>query len=380
MSSSPPVRFAKATTIVSALALLAACGSKESNLEKMAQSDAKGEVQSEFQSSGEVAEGEGEGGGSNKGTTETKVEQPPSADQNLDEHGIPIPPQEGEAKLISPGADEDRVQLRLALAEGSRYRITTIGMLELPLLNRATGFAREEEVALSDCKGEAGERSCLASHTYRNYEAEPPAGSGLEADEKLVAELETAHRIDASGLRMTTTAVHGESGADIAKQLAEVHRLNCIRLPDVPVGVGATWRDVCRMRQGGTLVTREVTWRLAKVEAGEDGRRAQLEYAGRIRKINSEGEVVNGDVKGAVYFWLDAGEPHLVREALGFVLNADKGIGVKTDFRYQYTKVDEDGETLIRTDGKAFEQSPQALNNPRATPFGATRDAEQPSN
>jgi hypothetical protein len=365
--------FALPSALALALAASACSNKDDSNLAKMAEQEVE-------QPPAEVA-GPGPEVGEAKEAGEQGSEQPPLAEapeHQLDADGIPIPPQEGPAKLLSPGAEDERVQLRLALAEGTRYRITTLGMLKLPLIDKPTGFAREEDVVVSDCKGEGAERTCLLTHEYRNYEAEPPAGSGLEADEKQVAELVTSHRVDASGLRITETAVQGEASPRIAKQLAEVHRLFCIRFPEEPVGEGATWRDLCRMRQGGSLVTREVTWRLVNLEAGEDGTRAELEYAGRVRRVDAGGKLVNGEIKGGLYFWVDAGEPHLIRERVAFVLDASKGVSTGTDFRYQFTKVGDDGEELLRTDGKPFDQPPQALNDPRRVPSGTTRDGELP--
>jgi hypothetical protein len=297
----------------------------------------------------------------------------------VDANGVPIPPKDGAVELLTPGTDAGRVLLRLALGEGTHYRVTTIGMLKLPLIEKSTGFARDEDIELGDCKGEGAQRTCLLTHRYRGYEAEPPTGAGLEADEHQVAAVATSHRLDASGLRLTDTAVQGETSPTLAAQLSELHRLYCIRLPAEPVGVGATWRDVCRMREGGSLVTREVTWRLAKLEQAEDGHRAQLEYAGRAWRLDMKGKLVEGEIKGALYMWVDAGEPHLMLERLVFVLDAAKGVSTGTDLRFQFAKLGEDGEQLIRTDGKPFEHQPQALNDPRQVPAGATRDAELPA-
>jgi hypothetical protein len=297
----------------------------------------------------------------------------------VDANGVPVPSKVGEATLLTPGSDENRVLLRLALNDGAHYRVTTIGMLGLPLIDKPTGFAREEDVELSDCQGESGDRSCLLTHRYRDYEAEPPTGASLEADEQQVASVVSSHRLDASGLRLTDTTAQGETSPSLATQLTELHRLYCIRLPAEPVGIGATWRDVCRMREGGSLVTRELTWRLAKLEQAEDGNRAELEYAGRAHRLDTKGKLVGGEVKGKLYFWVDAGEPHLMLEQLAFVLDASKRLSTSTDLRFQFAKVGEDGEQLLRTDGKPFEHPPQALNDPRQVPAGATRDAELPA-
>lgn len=323
---------------------------------------------------GAKAEG-GEAGGAGEDGGEA-----PSSDFPVDKHGIPIPALEGDAKLITPGAEEGRVSLRLALEDGAHYRVTTIGMLHLPLIEKPTGFAREEELRLSKCEGEAADRSCLLTHSYRNYEAEPPTGEGLEKEERQVAGLSTAHRIDASGLRLTETEVVGPeelASALPGQGLRGVHRFNCIRFPAEPVGEGATWKDVCRLRQAGTVVTRELTWTLEKLEDTDEGARAQLAYAGKLWTKDPKG-VREGQVKGALYLWADAGEPHKLRERIQFIIDEKKGIATGTDLSFQFVKVGEDGETLIRTDGKAFEQPPTVLNDPRVQPNGQTRDAEHP--
>jgi hypothetical protein len=361
-----------ALTVPLALVLISGFGCQdkaESNLAKM--DDAHEDAPKEVGDGKTTAQGD-EGGVSG--------DVPQAPEWPVDAHGVPIPPLDGSAKLLSAGAEEGRVQLRLALAEGAQYRVTTIGMLQLPLIDKPTGFAREEDISLSECKGEGAGRSCLVTHRYRNYEAEPPTGQGLEADERQVSALVTSHRMDASGLRTTDTAVQGEASPAIAEQLSQLHRLYCIRLPAEPVGVGATWRDVCRIREGGSLVTRELTWRLSKLEKTEDGHRAELEYAGRLHRLDMKGKLVTGQIEeGQLFLWADPGEPHVMRERMVFVLDPAKGAGTATTLRYQFAKVAGDGEQLLRTDGKPFEHEPQVLNDPRLEPSGATRDGELPA-
>lgn len=376
------VHAARISLVLASLAL--ACGAK--NQDERAPSDEQPAGAAEAEG-GAAAEGQAEGregpDGAAKGGSKASVASPKigAPRWKLDAEGAAIPALEGPAELLDAGAEGERVQLRLGLVEGARYQVTTIGMLELPLLDAPTGFAREERLRLRDCEGEGAGRSCELVHSYRNYDAEPPAGAGLEADERAVAGVASSHRIDASGLRSTVTTVEGElpedSAVDLREELAQVPRLYCIRLPAEAVGVGASWRDACRLRQGGSLVTRELTWRLAKLEAGEgdEGRRAELEYAGRVRKRGGDGELVDGEIKGRLLLWLDAGEPHLLRERLSFVLNAQKGVTTTTDLRVQFAKLDE-GDALLRTDGRKFEAPPQVLNDLRREPSGATRDGE----
>lgn len=304
----------------------------------------------------------------------------PASTLPLDDKGIPIPALEGAPALLSAGAEQLRVDLRLALVEGRRYRLTTIGMLTLPLVQRGTGFAHEEQLELSQCSGEGSERSCLLTHRSTNFEAEPPAGKVLEGEQARIAELETAHRIDASGLRSSATQVSGPAEAlalPDGKALAEVHRMYCIRLPAEPVGEGAVWRDTCRLRQGGAIVTRELTWRVKSIASGDEGTRVELGYAGTIKSTSKEGRR-DGRVEGELFFWADAGEPHMLRERLAFTIDSSRGLSSTTDLRVQFATYGEDGETLLRTDGNPFAEGPRVLNDPRRTPNGATRDGELP--
>lgn len=350
-----------------------ACKSESSNLEKMAEQDNK---------PAQSTDGKTSTPDTVKPNDEPKLEGdvpdiPPST-LPLDGDGLPIPPLAGAAELITKGAEDKRVELRLALPDETRYRVTTIGMLKLPLFDKPVGFAREEDVRVADCQGEGLGRSCLITHNYRNFEAEPPTGEALEKDEVIVSELETSHRIDASGLRSSETAINGKVENPAQEVLRQVHRFYCLRLPSEAVGVGATWRDVCRTRLGGQIITRELVWKLAKLEETEEGTRAELEYAGRVRRMDPGIGVRSGEVKGALYFWVDAGEPHLLRERVVFMLDPDRGLNTATDLRYQFAKLGKDDE-LIRTDGKPFDGSPVVLNDPRAVPAGETRDAEHPA-
>jgi hypothetical protein len=373
-----PVTARRRPRILSVLALslvltpgLAGCKDKPSNLEKLGGEKSEAESgQPQVASTGEAPVA-----AETDPVLPDNVPDIPETELPVDKDGLPIPALDGAAKLLSPGAEDQRVELRLALADEARYRITTIGMLKLPLFDKPVGFAREEDLRLGDCSGEGRERSCLITHTYRNFEAEPPTGEALEKDEAFVAKLETSHRIDSTGLRISETAISGTVDNPAGQALTQVHRLYCIRLPDEPVGIGATWRDTCRNRLGGAVITRELVWRLAKLEKTEEGTRAELEYAGRVRRIDPGGELRVGEVKGALYFWVDAGEPHLLRERVAFILDAERGMSTGTDLRYQFAKLG-DKDELIRTDGKPFDGSPVVLNDPRSVPPGDTRDAE----
>jgi hypothetical protein len=297
-----------------------------------------------------------------------------------DADGIPLPGFAGAATLLAAGDSTDKVALRLSLVEGAIYRVTTIGMLFLPLIDKPTGFAREEDMALSECSEEGATRSCMLTHSYRNYEAEPPTGAGLEAEERAVGGIISKHRVDASGLRTTPTELSGDEAAlanPVAKALADANEFLCVRLPAEQVGTGATWKDVCRRRQSGSVVTRDLTWKLAKLENSDEGKRAELHYAGNVWTKDDKG-VRKGKVQGVLYFLVDAGEPHLQRERVEFAIDVEKGIRTATDLRYQWSKLGDDGETLIRTDGKPFAQSPRLLNDGRTLGGGPTRDGELP--
>lgn len=358
------------------------CDAEKTNLEKLA-AEEEAAKQAKAKGEGGQSEGGAEGGGA-EGEAKPSAAGP-SAGLARDAFDIPIPATEGAAKLVTRGSDDRGVTLRLALADDAVYRVTTIGMLQLPLFNQPTGFAREEEVRLRDCAGEGQARRCTVVHSYRHYDAEPPTGDGLERDEATVAGLTSTHGIDATGLRTTATTLEGPEEQREAKpgaDLATAHRFYCIRFPDEPVGEGATWTDTCRMRQSGKIVTRELTWQVQTIEDSEEGTRVTLQYAGTVFREDSKKSNARqrGQVKGDLLFFADAGEPHLMRERLVFTLDAAKGVVTNTQLRYQFAKVttDEKGaETLVRTDGKPYEQPPIVLNDPSAKPpAGAEGGAE----
>lgn len=354
------------------LVLLASACEKASNLEQANESGGEQSKPNDSATPTEQPEGE---------NPEDVVNHPsPPSIGPADADGIPLPAFVGPATLLGAGDPADAVTLRLALAEGAIYRVTTIGMLFLPLIDKPTGFAREEDMALSECTEEGPTRSCMLTHSYRNYEAEPPTGAGLEAEERVVGGVISKHRVDASGLRTTPTQLSGDEAAlanPVAKALADANEFLCVRLPAEKVGTGATWKDVCRRRQSGSIVTRDLTWKLAKLETGDEGKRAELHYAGTVWTKDDKG-VRKGKVQGVLYFLVDAGEPHLQRERVEFVIDLEKGIKTATDLRYQWAKLGDDGETLIRTDGKPFANPPRLLNDGRTLGGGPTRDAELP--
>lgn len=238
------------------------------------------------------------------------------------------------------------------------YRVLTVGMVKLPAVMKPIGFAREEGITLSDCKGERFERSCLLTHRYLNYEAEKPSGGPFEADEKRVDQLVTKHRMTAGGKREGATEVTGpakQADARAGKELAESHRFFCLRFPEQPIAEGATWPDRCSRRVGGRLASRDVIWTLDSVADTPEGKRAQLKAAGKYTVTDpSTGDVREGTVQSVLFYFVDPGEPHSLKEKISLPL-AGGGMSTVTTLTVQFAQVDpEDPDKKLLMDGRPY--------------------------
>lgn len=272
-------------------------------------------------------------------------------------------------------------EIRLALREGTNYRVTTIGNIRFGSLVQPTGFAREERLSLKDCEGEGYARACTLEHRYVNFEAEPPNGKFLDNDEKVVNQLVTSHRLLATGERPGTTTVTGpkeqaEGKAGLA--LADAHRFLCIRFPEQAIGVGAKWRAKCQMRSGGVIDTRDVLWELKKLERDPDtGLRAELAFIGEYTAPGAKTSL-EGVVRGTLLFFVDAGEPHLLREEFTTATDKASKYVTHTTLAYQFAKLvpGPDGkEVAVRTDGKPFPEAPAMNERTAADATPAASDA-----
>lgn len=302
-------------------------------------------------------------------------EPAPSGLQQREVAAEPAAAQPGAATAApaAPGTPppSERVEVRLALREGTSYRVTTVGNVRFGTVMQRTGYAREERLTLSQCEGEGHARACALEHRYVNFEAEPPAGPILENDEAQVNGLVTSHKLRATGERPGTTTIVGgptaQAESAAGKALAEAHRFYCLRFPEEAIGVGAKWRAKCHMRTGGVIDTRDVLWELKKLERDPDtGLRAELTYVGEYTAPGPKGSL-QGVVSGMLYFFVDAGEPHLLREEFTLATDAASKFVTHTQVAYQFARLvpGPDGkETAVRVDGKPFPSGP-ALNEPR---------------
>ncbi|PCC68300.1 hypothetical protein SAMN02745121_05132 [Nannocystis exedens] len=273
-------------------------------------------------------------------------------------------------------------EIRLALREGTNYRVTTIGNIRFGSLVQPTGFAREERLSLKDCDGEGFTRACTLEHRYVNFEAEPPNGKFLANDEKVVDQLVTSHRLLATGERPGTTTVTGpkeQAEAKPGQALVDANRFFCIRFPEQAIGVGAKWRSKCQMRSGGVIDTRDVLWELKKLERDPDtGLRAELSYIGEYTSPGAKTSL-EGVVRGTLLFFVDAGEPHLLREEFTTATDKASKYVTHTTLAYQFAKLvpGPDGkEAAVRTDGKPFPEAPAMNERPAADATPAAGDAK----
>jgi len=262
-----------------------------------------------------------------------------------------------------PPEGTELMPVRLALKDDSVYQVTTLGMVAFTGVP-PSGFAREERIELDACTGADQARRCRLTHRYVHFEAEPPNGRIYAADEQKVDKLITRHALLASGAREGSTEIEGPAeqlDSPSGKQLREVNRFYCLRFPEEPIGVGAKWKDICHLRTGGVVDTREVIWELTSLSNDEQGRRrAEFTYVGNYTAPGDQGDR-KGTVAGMLFFLLDAGEPHLLREKIVTRLDPSSQFTTSTTISYQFARLvkDKDGkETPMRTDGEPFPVAP----------------------
>ena len=252
----------------------------------------------------------------------------------------------------------DLVTLRLALPDGARYRLTTVGMIHYPMMPQPTGFAREESIDVRECRGDGLTRACALEHRVTNFEAEPPYGKFIDNDEAPVRALVSRQRMTVLGAPEGPATIDGEGAAtEAGRALSAVHRFACIRFPSEPVAVGATWTVTCDSRVDGRVAHRTTTWELIAIDDDPEGagKRAELRETGSFT-FDSTAGARGGEFAGILYFWVDLGEPHILRETLVTEIVADQG-STKASINYQFAKVDPNDPTKVtRTDGKPFEE------------------------
>lgn len=262
-----------------------------------------------------------------------------------------------------PGAE--LVSLRLALPEGASYRVTTLGNLQFGSMMQPTAFAREERLSLSGCAGEGAARTCALEHRFVHFEAEPPAGQFLINDENEVRGLVTRHTIKASGERVGPTAIvdgpKEQAESPEGKALVELDQFFCVRFPEQPIAVGAKWRATCHQRTSGVVDTRDVLWELDKLDRDPKmGLRAELSYLGKYIAPGPKG-TLEGVIRGTMYFFVDAGAPHLIREEFTMARDAASQFVTHTTLAHQFALLIKDKggkETAVRVDGELFPEAP----------------------
>lgn len=271
-----------------------------------------------------------------------------------------------------PGAE--LAELKLSLPEGAAYKVTTVGNIRFGSLMQPTAFAREERLSLSGCSGEGLARTCALEHRYLRFEAEPPNGRVLETDEDEVRALVTRHAIRATGERTGTTTVEGpqdKAEAPEGKALSEVHRFFCVRFPEQPIAVGAKWRATCHQRASGVVDTRDVLWELEKLERRPDvGLVAELSYLGKYLAPGPKG-TLEGVIQGTMFFMVDAGAPHQIREQFTMAADAASQFVTHTSVAIQFARLVQGpggAETAVRVDGQPFPTAPAGAAESPATP------------
>ncbi|MEZ4379725.1 MAG: hypothetical protein R3A79_00135 [Nannocystaceae bacterium] len=258
--------------------------------------------------------------------------------------------------LLKAGkTDGPSATLRFALPDDTIYQITTVGLVQYPAMPKPTAFARREELRLTGCAGADGERTCSLEHMVTNFEAEPPYGRFIEADEQPVRGVTTRYKVDARGAPVdaaTLEAPPETAQTPEVKALSDVDRLFCVRFPEVPVHEGAAWEVECVVRNDGRQSTRRATWEVVKIADGDDGHtRVELKVLGTTTAMTRKGEQ-SGTFGGTLFFFADIGEPHLLREEISTQVAQEGGIRTVARLNYQFAK--RRGDEVVRTDGTPF--------------------------
>lgn len=310
--------------------------------------------------------------------TKAPAASPETAPPTGETMPTPSPPAGKAAGETTPPPPSERVTLALSLNSDVVYRTSVVGLVAFPMSDKPTGYAREEEIRMLDCTGTGPKRACRVQHRFVGFEAEPPAGRFLEGDYKRVAHVQSEHAITGTGVRSGAATISAVASDDpaapttvdppLAADLSDVHRLFCIRFPDEAVGVGAKWSDTCKTVTAGVAGTRTVSWELSKLEddpAG--GTRAELSYVGQYvqtvdrKAMPGANESTppttverKGTVQGTLYFFVDDGEPHLMREQISLPIGRT-GVVVKTTVNIQFAHANpDDPSKRTRTDGAPF--------------------------
>ncbi len=335
-----------------------------SNLEKRSKTgdaDAADEQPAASQSPQQPAEG--------KQASDGDAEQPDTPAADTGEKSTPSAPAPADGSVALVGNPEgDRVQLTLRLKEDSIYRVMTIGNVQLPAVQKPTGFARQEELRLKNCSGEGVDRSCTLEHRYLNYDAEPPTGTFMKQDELQVAELVTSHTLFADGRYGGPTKVEGPAervSAPAGQALASAERFYCLRLPKQPVAERASWKSRCRRRVGGKVDEREVVFVLKTLdeEPGTGEKRAEIAYIGSYTTTDPKLGERKGAVTGSIFLWVSTGELHMIREKISLTMDDGRGLATETTMKTQLSRLDPGPpELLTRTDGRPFTTPPVTLN------------------
>ncbi|HWB79863.1 MAG TPA: hypothetical protein VG755_33090 [Nannocystaceae bacterium] len=295
----------------------------------------------------------------------SRLERASTQQQTLAAEPTKAPP----SRAGMPPQDAEYVELALALDPEATLRILTVGRVELPLVDRPTAFAREEDLAFDGCSGDGFARTCTVHHRYGRFEAEPPAGKILETDAHRFDGVTSHHTIDATGARIGTTTVEGPLGpppfadTELGQALVDVHRFACLRFPAEKVAVGAKWNDECRFVLGGVVVKQNVAWELSALDADpSSGQRAELTMVGELVAPHPAGER-RGTIRGHLYWFVEHKAPHILRLETKLPLDPAKPPVTKTILNLQFARVLADG-TLVRTDGQPLEPAARGVATP----------------
>ena len=165
-------------------------------------------------------------------------------------------------RVTDPGA-EPRLVRRYAFASGQPERRV------LTIQQSMTGAERALSFSLGVDANVRGTKLELKLASVHMEDARPEVEQELARAIGTIGVADVSPRGELGDLELTPTVLHSEVAADVVtegmRQLAE---LLVLRLPDVPVGAGATWEMRHESNRDGIRAVQTTRYQLARVDGG----------------------------------------------------------------------------------------------------------------
>jgi hypothetical protein len=179
--------------------------------------------------------------------------------------------------VVDPGTEpRQRVQYELSVHTAQRMDVTTKQAIEMAINSPERRARARGELPIVHAIGKfevaeiAPDGAAIVSYDAEEAKAEPTSNPQLRRlTEQMVEADRTWHsrwRVLPSGYIVKGVAGAAKNGGPMQLALDDsVHQFGVV-FPDVPIGVGASWRSESTQTLGGVTWHRTVTYHLAKLE------------------------------------------------------------------------------------------------------------------